>query len=277
MERYLHLNTAPKPWIRECQARWEQRIRRAHDLQSEHPAAQQILRFYEAILKFQGEVARSSESELRSGTPLRQQIELSSLLTAMPALLAVSIRTGTQTLQSSARELQAEGERRWRTLFENAVSGNQAEIEAPEGFFVQACLQPAAETLQLQSPAVPNYIKSICPICDGLAQLSVLRPEGEGASRSLICSFCLREWAFRRLACPWCGEENKESLPRYSAEECNHVYVDACDTCRRYVKAVDMSKNGLAVPLVDEAAFAVLDVWAANHGYKKLSRNLIGF
>jgi FdhE protein len=92
-----------------------------------------------------------------------------------------------------------------------------------------------------------------------------------------MCSFCLREWLFRRLICPWCGEEDKEKLPRFTAERIAFIHVESCDTCKRYLKAVDMSVEGRAVPLVDEAALAVLDVWAVDRGYTKIVQNLVGF
>jgi formate dehydrogenase maturation protein FdhE len=43
------------------------------------------------------------------------------------------------------------------------------------------------------------------------------------------------------------------------------------------MKSVDMSSEGLAEPLVDEVAFAALDVWANDHGYRKIRPNLMGF
>jgi FdhE protein len=87
----------------------------------------------------------------------------------------------------------------------------------------------------------------------------------------------LKEWLFRRVVCPWCGEEDKEKLPRYSAEECSHVYVSACDVCKRYLKSVDMTIEGRAEPLVDEVALAALDVWVSERGYQKIIPNLMGF
>jgi hypothetical protein len=39
---------------------------------------------------------------------------------------------------------------------------------------------------------------------------------------------------------------------------------------------VDLTIEGRAIPLVDEVALAVLDVWAAEHGYTKIARNLMG-
>jgi formate dehydrogenase maturation protein FdhE len=39
---------------------------------------------------------------------------------------------------------------------------------------------------------------------------------------------------------------------------------------------VDLTRLGFAVPLVDEVATAALDVWAREHGYKKIELNLVG-
>ena len=91
-----------------------------------------------------------------------------------------------------------------------------------------------------------------CPFCGHLPVTGVLRPEGEGGKRWLVCSFCATEWEFRRLVCPACGEGDHEKLPVYVAEEFPHVRVEACDSCRTYLKAVDMTRDGLAVPQVDE-------------------------
>jgi formate dehydrogenase maturation protein FdhE len=52
--------------------------------------------------------------------------------------------------------------------------------------------------------------------------------------------------------------------------------VEACDTCKTYIKTVDLSTNGLAVPLVDEIAAAPLDLWARERRYSKIELNLMG-
>ncbi len=51
--------------------------------------------------------------------------------------------------------------------------------------------------------------------------------------------------------------------------------MDACETCKTYIKAVDLTKNGLAVPVVDELASVPLTLWAQEHGYTKLQPNLM--
>jgi formate dehydrogenase maturation protein FdhE len=42
------------------------------------------------------------------------------------------------------------------------------------------------------------------------------------------------------------------------------------------MKSVDLTVNGLAIPLVDEIAAAPLDLWAAEQGYQKIELNLMG-
>jgi FdhE protein len=76
--------------------------------------------------------------------------------------------------------------------------------------------------------------------------------------------------------CPSCGEEHKDKLPVFVAEGLDYVRVDACDSCHRYLKSIDMTKNGRAVPLVDELATLSLNLWAQQNNYQKLEPNLFG-
>ena len=259
------------------QSRWQRRIDRARELREQHPAAENPLQFYELVLEFQRDLAGDLQQVARPEVPLRKQVDLTVASLAMPSLLALVAKHGPEALRLHARSLRQTGETSWTSILESALMVSGDEKSPLDSFFARACLQPIAENLQAQLPVEANYSKNLCPACGGFAQLAVLRPEGEGASRWLLCSFCLREWLYRRIVCPWCGEEDKEKLPRYSAEECGHVSVEACDTCKKYLKAVDMTIDGHAEPFVDDAALAVLDVWATEHGYTKIIRNLIGF
>lgn len=87
---------------------------------------------------------------------------------------------------------------------------------------------------------------------------------------------CAHEWNFRRLFCPACGEEREPRMAFYSAPEISHVRVDICDTCQKYSKTVDLTKSGLAIPVVDDLATLPLDLWAREHGYGRLQTNLLG-
>jgi FdhE protein len=123
-------------------------------------------------------------------------------------------------------------------------------------------------------PVVPGFTRNTCPSCGALPVAAVLRPEGEGAKRHLLCSLCLTEWEFRRMLCPQCGEESHQKLPVYTSNEFPHIRVEACDTCKHYLKAIDLTVDGRAVPEVDELAAVALDLWAAEHGYVKIAPNL---
>jgi len=261
----------------ECQSGWGDRILRCQELQAQHASAGTALRFYEVVLGFQQELAGEFNTAFRPGLGIREQIEPTIIISKFPKLLALASESSLEPLSHHARVLMEAGEKHWRSILESALAADRADSNFLDSFFARVCLQPAAENLRLQQPGNEDYGQSICPTCGGLPQLSVLRPEGEGASRWLVCSFCLREWRFRRIACPSCAEENKEKLPRYSAERYPYIHVEACDRCQRYLKNVDMTIDGRAVPLVDEAALAVLDVWASDHGYTKIIPNLIGF
>ena len=48
--------------------------------------------------------------------------------------------------------------------------------------------------------------------------------------------------------------------------------IHANTTLRR----LDLTRLGLAVPLVDEIYAAPLDLWAREHGYTKIELNLVG-
>lgn len=256
---------------------WRTRLERVSELRVRCAPAATILDFYAVVLQFQHHVASTTTRKMLSDSPFREQIDLNLAAEQMPKLLSLTIDHGPKLLSERAMQSQASGAAEWRALLQSAIAVDGSSPDETGVFFARACLQPIAENLQLQIPEDSNYTGSACPICQAPPQLSLLRPEGEGARRSLLCSLCLREWVFRRVVCPHCGEEDKEKLPHYSAEEFPHVRVEACDTCKRYLKAVDLSIDGHAVPLVDEVALAALDVWTAERGYTKISANLMGF
>ena len=145
-----------------------------------------------------------------------------------------------------------------------------------ENCFARVLLQPFAEYLASRGTPDTQTTASTCPFCGGKPAVGVLRGAGEGGRRSLICSLCATEWLFRRVACPNCGEQDKDKLPMYIAEQTDYVRLEACESCRTYIKSVDLTRNGHAVPLVDELATVALSIWADERGYTKAEPNLVG-
>jgi FdhE protein len=138
-------------------------------------------------------------------------------------------------------------------------------------------VQPLAEVLaDKHPPAASGANPSTCPFCGEKPLVGVLRPEGDGGRRSLICSMCSLEWDCGRILCPSCGERDVHKLAVYSTDDFPHIRIDACDTCRRYIKTVDLTKTGHAIPVVDELATIPLNLWAVEHNYTKIQTNVLG-
>src|SRR5258708_11599703 len=267
---------------------WERRIVRAKELGAHYSFAAEVLRFYVAIARFQEEfyeeLGRSfGRSSAGAGSvasdpgPFAQALH-PELMGGFETFLALVEQNGPDPLQEAARELRDGGDDshfQLLTVFWN--EGESAPLPAgPHDFFARAFLQPYAARVRLGSNmrwSGPTPYR--CPFCKRKPGLGVLRPLGDGGQRSLVCSFCLAEWEFRRIVCPGCGEENHAKLPVYTAEELKHVRMECCDSCRCYIKTVDLTKSGLAEPIVDEMASIPLDLWAQKQGYTKLQCNLM--
>lgn len=148
----------------------------------------------------------------------------------------------------------------------------------PRAFFARALLQPLAEKSAPQWRPRADAEAPGCPRCGGRPLAGILREdrEAEALRRTLLCSFCLSEWDFPRVLCPACREERPEKLPRLEAREIPWIRVEACDACGKYLKAVDLSKEPGAEPVVDELASTPLDLLARERGYEKIAPNLAG-
>ena len=268
------------------QNEWQRRIARAEELGAQYSFAAEILRFYVVIARFQEkfyeELGRSFERS-RAGAGSVESEPFSrplhpELTGRFGTFLAVVEQSGPDPLREAARELWdggADSHFQMLTVFWNGTETGPLP-SGPHDFFARAFLQPYAAGIRSQSNmrwSGPTPYR--CPFCKRKPGLGVLRPLGDGGQRFLMCSFCLAEWEFRRILCPGCGEESHAKLPVYTAEELKHVRVEGCDSCRSYLKTVDLTKSGLAEPVVDEIASIPLDLWAQKQGYTKLQCNLL--
>jgi FdhE protein len=273
--------------------KWDRRIQRANELAAAHPFAAEGLRFYERIAGFQkslyADLLAGSIKERSPQTPgsLRGELDLPVLLPAFAPFLSLVQDVAPPPLAQSAAALSAAGGARWEEVLETfwrAGTLNTAPLAEADSLIAWTFLQPYAESLadraaQLEGGAEVHGTPPLCPRCSGPPHVGVLRPLGDGAKRSLICSLCATEWDYRRIVCPACGEESVDKLPVYvpeGAEALSYVRVEACDTCRHYIKTIDLTKNGRAVPVVDELAAIPLSLWAGENGYSKVSSNLLG-
>jgi formate dehydrogenase accessory protein FdhE len=205
------------------------------------------------------------------------------VIAAIPAFLEWLCREAPPGLAENARDLSrldaAEWHRHVRAAFADPPGGQGTGSETAM-FVVEALIQPLTEEpddgrLLPDTPAAPGKDQRRCPACGCLPVLGVLHEEGHGAGRMLVCARCGGAWPYPRVSCPGCGAREFDALPVYTAEQFPHVRLDACDRCRRYLKTVDLTKDGLAVPQVDDLASLSLDLWARQQGYVRLRVNLL--
>jgi formate dehydrogenase maturation protein FdhE len=281
-------------------AKWDRRICRANELASTYPFSAEGLRYYARLATSQKSLyleiqkALAGSPKVSSDRPLRDELDLFLLLPKVPGFLSAIQQAAPAPLAQAAASLAQEGPGGWQLALEDfwyrdtelAPAAGDAELfQAADGHAASDSdralawifLQPYAEYLADHREAtVVDGTPSTCPLCGCKPIVAVLRSEGDGAKKSLICMLCAHEWAFRRIYCPACGEEREPQMAYYSAPEIAHVRVDVCDSCHTYLKSIDLTKTGLAVAVVDELATMPLDLWAREHGYEKLQINLLG-
>lgn len=257
---------------------WQRRIRRAEKLASQHAFAAEILGFYVHVARFQESLFQRIENRYGNNpVPPSGLPEFPELLASFPAFLSLIEEKAPARFAQVANDLCNSFSSAWSELLQHCWSNTEQPPDSPEEFLALVFLQPCAEFVRSRAALqLEGYSHSLCPFCSRKPALGVLRPQGDGARRNLVCGFCLCEWDFRRLVCAACGQEDKSKLPVYTAEQFPHIRVECCDACHVYIKSVDLAKNGLAEPLVDELASVPLDLWAQEHGYAKLHPNLLG-
>jgi len=272
---------------------YEARIGRARYLAGKYPFAAEILKFYEVLAAFQKSAhsTLARDSRLRptsfAAGRMRKDAAPDVALGIFTELLRLMEIHGPAPVKAAARNLAEKSADRLQTLLldfwrsGNLPKEDSTSLGGQEALLVELMLrtflQPHAEVLAAQAAEVAaEPSRRTCPLCDSSPLLGVLRPEGDGAKRFLQCSFCLHEWEFRRIFCAACGEDVEGKLPVYVAAQFPHIRVECCDTCKFFVRTIDLTKDGHAVPVVDDLSAIPLSLWADEHGYTRLQPNLLG-
>ena len=265
---------------------YDARIRRAERLSAQHAFAAEFLNFYKHVAAFQktlrANIAAPSGVKSRDalGVELRSPLDLTVLLPHFRGFLSAIEQHAPAALSQAAHQMALLPSDSWiaslESYWQHAGKYDQ-QVGAFAQFLPRAFLQPYAEFRAAQMPQAPMVITvRVCPLCGSRPLIGALRVEGDSGKRFLLCSFCSQEWEFRRIHCPTCGEQAEGKLPVYVAEQLPHIRVEACDTCKFFLTTVDLTKDGHAIPLVDDLAAIPLTLWAHEHGYSRLQPNLLG-
>lgn len=121
-----------------------------------------------------------------------------------------------------------------------------------------------------------HWENSFCPVCGSLPNIGVLGGDKEGGM-SLVCSLCETQWDFRRLHCPFCGNDNQNDLGYLCSETDEGYRVNYCNKCKLYLKIVDIRKKGKVYSYpIEDILTLPLDIIAQERGYKRLAPNPLG-
>ncbi len=174
----------------------------------------------------------------------------------------------------------------WETIIRSSFNPGEAEEEIPDkevktsgehddqldliDLFIEESLRPELEVIAEQyGKAVEKsgWSEGYCPICGKEPKIGEIR-EKEDGRRYLFCHQCGYKWHFRRIKCPFCGNEEQHSLAYFAVEGEESHRVDVCNKCRRYIKIVELPKSSEDVNLdVEDIATLHLDMLAYEEGY----------
>jgi FdhE protein len=135
--------------------------------------------------------------------------------------------------------------------------------------FLEESLRPDLEIIAEQYGelvAKSDWSEGYCPICGREPKIGELKEE-EGR-RYLFCNQCGYEWTFVRIKCPFCGNEEQQSLAFFTIEGDERYRVDVCNECKRYIKIIDFRETKQEANLdVEDIATLHLDMLAYEEGY----------
>lgn len=256
---------------------WIDRRRRTAELRRLHPHAEEILALYDALIEPQREAFQAAAVDQPGVGELAQYVAGS----ALPGILGATLRAGPEKLRAAT--LRRFHDADLPGLVSRWLAGE--ELPATDRYLVRAAATPVLEALpELAGEASGLPVERaarLCPYCGGRPQLSYFGVSGEAlltAPRHLLCSICSQSWVYPRMVCAGCGSDDTAKLPIFAdTDQFANVRADACEVCHRYLLTVDLPKDPMAVPNVDELAALPLDLFVRDRGFTKITPNLMGF
>jgi len=260
---------------------------------TQNPHYEELLAILEEILILREEYRRKMpesifpvderliSSKMEGGLPLIDLSQGDYDLTQPQAyfldLLQIAEKRAPGETKELARKIR-EGEEDFKEMLLSAFYGEQEEEEErgeeDETFdlidlFLEECLRPAFEKVVAGYGDVvlkSKWSEGYCPVCGKEPKIGEIKEE-EGA-RFLFCNQCGIEWPFLRIKCPFCGNEEQQTLAYFTVEDDERYRVDVCNECKRYIKIVDFRETKEEPNLdIEDITTLHLDILATEEGY----------
>jgi Protein involved in formate dehydrogenase formation len=252
---------------------FESRSARASLLAGRSEGAREPLALAALLCDEQARLAIALEDCALSG----RLIEDSEKLVPLQApLIHLSRERGPEKLAEAGRSRAGDDAATARSRLEVCWSGDAT---GADDYLSRALLQPYVEVLRARKvdPDRPHH-RGRCPFCGSKPWIGVLRPasDADAGFRFLGCSLCGLEWRFNRVACPSCFEEDPHKLPVFQGDAHPLVRIEACETCGRYLKSIDLTQDLRPVPAIDDLVSLSMDLWALEAGFSRIEPGLAG-
>lgn len=255
---------------------FERRASRAEALSGSASAVAEPLVFAAKLFRLQGRLAAAISARHADARFSGGAADLPRIADLLPPLLSFAAADGPFELAEAAEARAKDDPTTAATRLSVYWEGGR---EALDDYLSRAFLRPFAEVLARAGIAAdrPRH-EGHCPACGSAPIVSFRKelPESNGAARYLVCGLCGTEWAFNRIRCPSCQEEDPTKLPGFQSDVHKNVRIEACETCRRYVKSLDLTLDARPLPEVDDLLSLAMDLWAIEEGWTRLEPGWAG-
>lgn len=257
-------------------AAFEKRAARATALVASAPAVAEPLVFAAKLFRLQGRLAAAVASRHEEAPFSGSAGDLLRIVDLLAPLLAFAAADGPSELAEAAEARVKDDPTIAATRLRAYWEGGR---DALEDYLSRAFLRPFAEVLAAQGVTLerPRH-EGHCPACGSAPLVSYRKelPETNGGARFLVCGLCGTDWPFNRIRCPSCQEEDPAKLPGFQSDVHKNVRIEACETCRGYVKSVDLTLDARPLPEVDDLVSLAMDLWAIEEGWTRLEPGWAG-
>ncbi len=254
-------------------ASYETRAARARQLAVHSETAREPLEFAAMVFSAQAAVAETLEAKTFRGGFAEDAAEFVPL--HEPLLRNIADRAP-EPLASTSRDRLTDDRSTACTRLHVYWNGDAT---AREDYLSRLLIQPYAELLRARN-IVPDRVhrRGHCPYCGGTPWISTRKSTADesGGARYLQCSLCSFDWNVNRICCPACFEEDPHKLPVFQSDAHPLVRIEACETCRRYVKSIDLTQDARPIPAVDDLLSLSMDLWAVDEGLIRIEPGMAG-
>lgn len=281
-------------------------IQRIDAIEEKRPSHKGVLEFLKGIMTEQYKVKQKIKVEpvdineemaklkMREGFPLVDKKELKLDIDSATALykkLCTVVRKRSKKIDSDIRRInRAIGAKKisLEELFKKVVAEDEKYLDNIARdlklnkelllFLVKNSVTPVLEAYAKELKDYVNqkqWWRNYCPICGSKPIIGELR-EKEG-KRYLLCSSCGFKWRFKRMVCPFCGNQDPQKHRYFYIEKETRGYrVDVCEKCKKYIKTIDTRQLGEEIVLfVEDLGTLHLDILAQKEGYKREVPNIL--